>query len=61
MDPHADYPLLTPQQVADWLQVPLSTLHYWRQRRLGPPWIKVGRLVRYRPSSVSEWIEKEGA
>jgi excisionase family DNA binding protein len=51
--------LLTPAEVAAWLQVPLSTLRIWRHRREGPPAVKVGRLLRYRTAAVEAWLEAQ--
>lgn len=51
--------LLTPVEVADWLQVPLSTLRIWRHRREGPPAVKVGRLLRYRTGAVEAWLKAQ--
>jgi excisionase family DNA binding protein len=48
-------PLLTPQQLADFLQV--SKGHVYRliqQRRI--PFIKQGGSVRFRPESIEKWI-----
>jgi len=45
--------LLTPAEVAAWLQIPLSTLRIWRHRREGPPAVKVGRLRR----DLETWLE----
>jgi excisionase family DNA binding protein len=49
--------LLTPAEVATWLQVPLSTLRIWRHRREGPPAVKVGRLLRYSRRDLETWLE----
>jgi excisionase family DNA binding protein len=49
--------LLTPAEVATWLQVPLSTLRIWRHRREGPPVVKVGRLLRYSRRDLETWLE----
>ena len=51
--------LLTPAEVAAWLQVPLSTLRIWRHRREGPPAVKVGRLLRYRAGAVEAWLKAQ--
>lgn len=48
--------LLTPQQVADLLALPLGTLASWRCRGTGPRFIRLGRCVRYRPSDVEAWL-----
>lgn len=34
-----------------------KTLQAWRSRGGGPPFVKVGRLVRYRGADVKRWIE----
>jgi excisionase family DNA binding protein len=49
--------LLTPPEVATWLQVPLSTLRIWRHRGEGPPALKVGRVLRYRQQDIETWLE----
>ena len=35
----------------------LKTLEAWRCRGGGPPFIRVGRLIRYRPDDVARWCE----
>ena len=49
--------LLTPEQVAAWLQVRVELLYKWRYSRCGPPSLKIGRYVRYREVDVVSWIE----
>lgn len=45
--------LLTPQDVADRLGVSTTTLSTWRCTKRYPlPYVKVGRLVRYRLSDL---------
>jgi len=51
--------LLTVQELAEYLGVPVATLYQWRHRREGPPGFRVGRHVRYRWSDVAEWIEHQ--
>ena len=54
-----DEPLLRPHQVADQLAIAESTLATWRCRepqRL--PYIRVGGAVRYRPSDLDAFIER---
>jgi predicted DNA-binding transcriptional regulator AlpA len=34
----------------------LRTLEDWRRRRVGPQFIKCGRLVRYRREAVERWF-----
>ncbi|MGC2853841.1 helix-turn-helix domain-containing protein [Novispirillum sp. DQ9] len=50
--------LLTPKEVASILRVSEKTLKNWRSLRLGPPFIKVGGVVRYRRRSVDRWLEQ---
>lgn len=52
-----DDELLTPDETAEWLKVPVRTLSQWRYQREGPAWFKVGRHVRYQRSDVARWLE----
>ncbi len=36
---------------------PLRLLSIWRWRRQGPPTLKIGRRVMYRPVDVRNWID----
>ena len=51
-----DEGLLTEQNAAELLQVPLSTLRRWRREGAGPPCLKIGRQVRYRQVAVQRWL-----
>ena len=48
--------LLTPDDVSKVLQVPVKTLYRWRYHNTGPPAIRVGRHLRYRPRDVEEFV-----
>lgn len=48
--------LLTTEQVAELLQVPVDTVRWWRKRRRGPLSVPVGKHARYRPQDVRDWI-----
>jgi predicted DNA-binding transcriptional regulator AlpA len=48
--------LLTEAQVAEIAHRGVPTLQKDRVRGTGPPFVKIGRLVRYRPSDVHEWL-----
>ncbi len=50
-------PLLTVDQVSDWLGVPKGTLYQWRSRRRGPRAIKVGNGIRYRRSEIERFLD----
>jgi excisionase family DNA binding protein len=49
--------LLTLEEVAGYLQVPVKTLYDWRHRGLGPRGLRVGRYVRYRQSALDTWLD----
>lgn len=51
--------LLTPDEVADTLQVPAATLPQWRYLGRGPKYIKVGRHVRYRVVDLERWLDEQ--
>lgn len=50
--------LWTPEQTSLELSVSLRTLAAWRSTgRHNLPFVKVGRLVRYRQPDVSDWLQ----
>jgi len=49
--------MMTPQQLAAFLQVSNSTLKAWRLSREGPRFARVGRSIRYNQAEVDAWIE----
>ena len=51
-------PLMTKEEAADYLKVPLKTLAYRRCARLGPPWRKVGRHVYYHQSDLDTFLDR---
>jgi predicted DNA-binding transcriptional regulator AlpA len=56
MSEHLLEQLLDEKELAGLIRVSIGTLRYWRSMRQGPPSIKVGHLVRYRPSDVAAWL-----
>lgn len=50
-------PLMTSQEVADYLRVPLQTLAAWRVKGVGPKASRVGKHLRYRLADVDMWLE----
>jgi len=48
--------LLTEGDVAQRLHISLASVRRWRLERRGPPFIKVGSLVRYRPEDLELWL-----
>jgi excisionase family DNA binding protein len=54
--------LLSPQDLADYLGVPVRTVYAWNHHSTGPTPIHVGKHVRYRREDVEAWLrsnEKE--
>jgi hypothetical protein len=51
---------LTEQQVSEILSVSIRTLQGWRYYKRGPAYLKIGRLVRYRPEEVARFAEQYG-
>lgn len=50
--------LLGTQQAAEYLGVTVSTLEVWRcTKRYNIPFIKVGRLVKYRKTALDAFLE----
>ena len=50
-----DERLLGAGEVAEYLGVPVNSLKMWRYRKTGPPWLKLGRHVRYRQAALQRW------
>ena len=48
--------LMTPQEVADYLQLPVGTLYGWRYKSTGPPAVRLGRHLRYRRDDLMRWL-----
>jgi excisionase family DNA binding protein len=50
--------LLNREQTAELIGVAASTLDQWRcYRRHGLPFIRVGRLIRYKRSQIEAWLK----
>lgn len=48
--------LLTVREMAARLNVGVSTLNRMRVEGTGPPFVKLGRSVRYHPDDGDEWV-----
>lgn len=48
--------LLSVEDVADFLGVPVNTLYQWRHKGTGPTAFRVGRFLRYDPAEVRAWL-----
>jgi excisionase family DNA binding protein len=49
--------LLTPQEAADLLRVSMSWLAKARMRGDGPPYIRIGRSIRYSEAALHQWMK----
>jgi predicted DNA-binding transcriptional regulator AlpA len=52
-------PLLGPGDVSALLGLPVATLANWRCAGKGPPFLRVGRHVRYRRQDVETWVDAQ--
>jgi excisionase family DNA binding protein len=50
--------MLTIEEVARVLQVPVGTVRSWRYRGTGPAFVKVGRHVRVAEGDLRAWLEE---
>ena len=48
---------LTEDEIAEKLKVSRTTL--WQLRKDGMPFVRVRAGIRYKPSTVEEWLEKQ--
>jgi predicted DNA-binding transcriptional regulator AlpA len=49
--------LLTPKEVKERLKIGLSWLAKARMRGDGPPFIKIGRAIRYSEAAIQQWMK----
>jgi excisionase family DNA binding protein len=50
---------LTQREVAELLRLPERTLEDWRLTRHGPPYLKLGRHVRYDLADIVAWTREQ--
>lgn len=50
---------LTVQEVADLLRVSPGTVRAWAAKGEGPPSIRFGKQIRYRPEKVEKWVQEQ--
>jgi predicted DNA-binding transcriptional regulator AlpA len=48
--------LLTEVGAAKQLKLSVRTLQAWRSRKEGPPFVRVGRAIRYRECELLAWL-----
>ena len=49
----------TPETLAAYLGVSLSTIYSWNSSGYGPPFVKLGNLVRYTYEDVEIWLARQ--
>ena len=52
-------PLLSIEDLAEYLGVPVATIYDWRVDGKGPCGVRVGRHVKFTQSDVLAWIEAQ--
>jgi predicted DNA-binding transcriptional regulator AlpA len=52
-------PMLSIEDLAEYLALPVRTLYDWRQCGRGPRAIHVGRQLRYFVSDVQSWLQEQ--
>ena len=51
--------LLTVEELAELLRVPVRSVYVWRRKGVGPRGIRIGKYVRYRSSDVARWLDAQ--
>lgn len=51
--------VFTPEETANRLKVSLSWLAKARMRGDGPPFIKIGRAIRYSEAALQQWMTSQ--
>lgn len=54
----ANEDLMTTDEVAAHLRIPVQTLYTWRGKGYGPRALKIGKHLRWRPQDVEAWLEE---
>lgn len=49
--------LMSVEEVAEFLGIPVNTLYQWRHKGTGPDAFRVGRHLRYDPGAIRDWLE----
>jgi predicted DNA-binding transcriptional regulator AlpA len=47
---------MSPQDLADWLDVPVKSVYVWNSTGTGPRATRVGKHVRYSRQSIAAWL-----
>jgi predicted DNA-binding transcriptional regulator AlpA len=49
---------LTEGEAAELIGVKPQTMAVWRSKGTGPPYLKTGRSIRYRPEDIKEYLQQ---
>ena len=55
--PTVDFELMTPKEAAAFLRLSESWLAKARMRKEGPPFIQIGRSIRYARAALLRWLK----
>lgn len=50
---------LSEHDVSRYLNVSVHTLRMWRVKRIGPPYYKLGKVVRYGLADLQDWLKEQ--
>lgn len=53
----SDRKVMDPKTAATYLRLAAQTLARWRVEGGGPPYLKLGGLVRYREEDLERWLD----
>ncbi|MEV0884716.1 helix-turn-helix domain-containing protein [Streptomyces microflavus] len=51
-----DHGWVSVDDLAEELQIPKSTIYGWKSRGAGPQWVRVGKHLRARRTTVDTWL-----
>lgn len=54
--PEAPADWLSPQQLADWLGLPIKSVYRWNLHRTGPQPTRIGKHIRYSRKAIESWL-----
>jgi excisionase family DNA binding protein len=53
--------LLTVKELAEYMNVPVRTVRFWRENGDGPPAFRVGKRLYFRAHDVAAWLDEQAA
>ncbi|MFC1591116.1 helix-turn-helix domain-containing protein [Thermodesulfobacteriota bacterium] len=49
--------LLSAREASTYLRISIYTLNRWRSIKMGPPYIKMGRYIKYSKESLDQFLK----